>query len=58
MITMSKKSLASLRTYFPEIRFLFYHVKSADRVAYIKQSKSGLIQILSEIALNLIFCKK
>ena len=55
---MAKNSLASLRAYLPEIRFLFYHVKNHDRVSYIKQSKSGLVEILAQIGLNLVYCKK
>ena len=55
---MMDKELHPVKTYYPEIRYLFYEIKRRDRQNYIMHSKAGFINFIKQIAINLIYCKK
>ena len=58
MLKMSDKNLKLLKSYYPEIRYLFYNVRQKDRQKYIMYSDEGFVNMLVQVALNLIYCRK
>ena len=55
---MTEKNLKSLKQYYPELRYLFFHVKKKDRQNYIMHSDSKFVNMMVQICLNLVYCEK
>ena len=55
---MSEKGLKPLKQYYPELRYLFFHVKKKDRQNYIMHSDAKFVNMMVQICLNLVYCER
>ena len=55
---MSEKGLKPLKQYYPELRYLFFHVKKKDRQNHIMHSDAKFVNMMVQICLNLVYCER
>ena len=44
-----------LNSCIPELRYIFFHLKNKKRVEYIKYARTGIVDCLQRVALNLAY---
>ena len=50
--------MEKLKTCLPELRYLFHHLKPAQRLNYVKYGSTSLTECLANLGLNLMYSNK